>query len=188
MGPWQQNPRRAVTLQPYEAAGTGEGKRKKQGKRRKKRRGFPFRIVGSGHGFLPFPFLQGFSFSLPLFALHSAEHLRRAFQGALAQRLVHKGGCGGPFRVLKRPSARNGYFGLVSYTCVGWASDDSVEHSPTSFVRICNTSASRASFPSWEPNGRPWQGVPCNREGTSGMLGQETGSVMAGHAYAGGES
>lgn len=142
MGPWQQNPRRAVTLQPYEAAG----------------------------------------------ALHSAEHLRRAFQGALAQRLIHKGGCGGPFRVLKRPSARNGYFGLVSYTRVGWTSDDSVEHSPTSFVRICNTSASRASFPSWEPNGRPWQGVPCNREGTSGMLGQETGSVMAGHAYAGGES
>jgi len=61
-----------VTLQPYEVAGRGEGKRKRQGK---KRRGLPFRIVGSGHGFLPFPFSQSFSFSLPRFALHSAEYL-----------------------------------------------------------------------------------------------------------------
>jgi len=41
----------------------------------KNRRGFPFRIVPSGYGFLPFPFFQGFSFYLPLFALHSAEHM-----------------------------------------------------------------------------------------------------------------
>jgi len=45
------------------------------------------RIVGSGHRFLPFPFSQGFSFSLPLIALHSAEHVPKLLLTALGERL-----------------------------------------------------------------------------------------------------